>query len=84
MLFGKKEVFMTNQVDQYVKAKQALTQLGIGYDLKTFNTAVQGRKDRYPLGRIGSKPELEVFYYLYVKKADEERARYAIREAFRK
>lgn len=84
MLFGKKEVFMTNQVDQYVKAKQALTQLGIHYDLKTFNTAVQGRKDRNPIGRIGSKPELEVFYYLYVKKADEEKARYAIREAFRR
>lgn len=84
MMFGKKEVFMTNQADQYVKAKQALAQLGIQYDLKTFNAAAQGRKDRNLLGRAGSKPEFEVFYYLYVKKSDEEKARYAIREAFRK
>lgn len=84
MLFGKKEVFMTNQMDQYVKAKQALTRTGINYDLKTFHAAAQGRKDRNLMGRAGSMPEQEIFYYLYVKKADEEKARYAIREAFRK
>lgn len=84
MLFGKREVFMTNQVDQYVKAKQALLQAGIDYDLKTINTAAQGRMDRSGMMRAGSKPELEVYYYLYVKKAEEEKARYALREAFRK
>lgn len=84
MLFGKKEVFMTNQAEQYVKAKQALTQAGIDYDLKTVSTAAQGRMDRNRMGRLGSKPELELFYYLYVKKGDEEKARYVIREAFRK
>lgn len=84
MLFGKKEVFMTNQMDQYVKAKQALTRVGINYDLTTFHAAAQGGRDRNLMGRTGSKPELEIFYYLYVKKADEEKARYAIREAFRK
>lgn len=84
MMFGKREVFMTNQMDQYVKAKQALAQAGIDYDVKTFNAAAQGRMDRNIMTRMGSKPELEVFYYIYVKKAEEERARYAIREAFRK
>lgn len=84
MLFGKKEVFMTNRLEQYVTAKQALAEAGIDYDLKTVNSAMQGRKDRNPMGRMGAKPELELFYYLYVKKIDEERARYVIREAFRK
>lgn len=84
MLLGKKEVFMTNQMEQYVRAKQALIQAGVNYDLKTFNTAAQGGRDRGSWGRTGMKPELEVFYYLYVKKNDEEKARYAIREAFRK
>lgn len=84
MLFGKKEVFMTNQADQYVKAKQALTEAGIHYDIKTFNTASQGRGDRNMLAGVGRNPEWELFYYLYVRKADEERARYAIREAFRR
>lgn len=84
MLFGKREVFMTNQVDQYVKAKQALAQAGIDYELKSFNASAQGRMDRNIVMRTGSKPELEVFYYIYVKKAEEERARYVIREAFRK
>lgn len=84
MMFGKKEVFMTNQADQYVKAKQALTQLGIQYDLKTFNAAAQGRKDRNLLGRAGSKPELEVFYYLYVKKSVRRKRAMPSRDAFRK
>lgn len=84
MLLGKKEVFMTNQMEQYVRAKQALVQAGVSYDLKTFNTAARGRRDRGIMGGTGSRPELEVFYYLYVKKSDEEKARYAIREAFRK
>lgn len=82
-MFGKKEVFMTNQMDQYGKARDALVQAGIDYRLKTVNTAWQGRKDRSRLGRMGEM-EFELFYYLYVKKADEERARYVLREAFRR
>lgn len=84
MLFGKREVFMTNQMEQYATAKQALTQAGIHYDLKTFSASAQGGRNRGRAAGAGGRLDLELFYYLYVKRNDEEKARYAIREAFRK
>lgn len=83
MLFGKREVFMTNEIDQYVKAKQALIQAGMNYDLRTFSPDTQWGSERSRMKGTWSSTEQRLYYYIYVKKADEERARYLIREAFR-
>lgn len=83
MLLGKKEVFMTNQMEPYRRAKQALADAGIPYDLKTVSSAAQGRGGQSPLGRAFENQALDIFYYLYVKKKDEERARHTIRQALR-
>ena len=79
-----KEIFMTNNLELYASVQQALKSEQIPYKIKVVNTGTQSRRTGGVLGRIGEKPELEIFYYVYVPAEDEERAGHAINEYRRK
>lgn len=76
----KKEIFMTNNLELYASVQQALKSEQIPYEVKVVNTGTQSRRTGVILGRIGEKPELEIFYYVYVSVEDKERAEHAINE----
>ena len=77
-MFFKKEVYVSTKMEDYVKAKQALQNVGISYDIKIRNTGSTSSRASQTMGRFGEQPHLETFYYIYVSPKDEEAAAYVL------
>jgi hypothetical protein len=71
----RREVLITNSAEKFGRAESALREGGIRYDTKVFDS---GMNRRPGVGRFGERTELQVFYYIYVRAADVERAEYLI------
>jgi len=77
----KQEVLMTNSAEQFGIAQSVLKSVGIEYAVKTVNSGSSNRQSGTLLGRVGERVDLEIFYYIYTKKENAEKAKYLIQQA---
>lgn len=83
-MFGWEEVYMGFSMEDYIKARDAVTRAGIPYKRKLFAHAGAwlGRgKVHYSNVIVGSHTDYTKQYRLFARKADAEQARYLIRQA---
>ena len=83
-MFGWEEVYMGFSMEDYAKARDAVTAAGIAYKRKLFAHAGAwlGRgKVSHSTAIIGHHTDYSKQYRLFVRNADAEQARYLIRRA---
>lgn len=78
MVFGKREVFMTMEMEKYVKAKEVLERAGIQYTTKTKSSGGYSAVS-HRMGPFGENLNHSFTYYIYTDKEDEDKAKYYIR-----
>ena len=83
-MFGWKEIFMSKNREDFEQAKQRLAEHNIQYkekieddNLRSSINNLDGRQGA-SLSRYGNTPN--IYYYLYVKKGNEEYAKNIVRE----
>lgn len=73
------EVLLTQSPLKFGLAKESLKKENIPYKTKIINSGNNSRQQGSFLGQLGERPELEILYYLYVKKEYFERANFIIK-----
>lgn len=76
-LFNRKELLLTNHMEQQAKVQDILADNGIEYFVKTRSKAGGLSRSRTVLP--GTRIEAMYQYYIYVKKEDYEKAKHLIR-----
>ncbi|NLX27105.1 MAG: hypothetical protein GXY61_14295 [Lentisphaerae bacterium] len=77
----RREILITNSTEQFGIAQRALNSARIKYDIKIVNSGSGNRKTGNFIGRVGERVDLEIFYYVFVRKEDAEQAIYLIKNA---
>lgn len=72
-IWNRREVLVTDSAERFGLGQNALRQAGISFTARTVHNGGSGRAGAY-IPRFGERAELENDYYIYVDKADEERA----------
>jgi hypothetical protein len=72
----RREVLVTQSVEKYGRAQTALHDAKIAYATKIFDSGFN--RGSRGMGRFAQRTEVQIFYYIYVRKADVERAKYLI------
>jgi len=81
-MFGKAELLVTNDIGKVSLIKDVLEQNGIKYTDKCKSSSSSSlMRTNGRLGRVGEDVMSSFLYYIYVKKADYDRAKQAIYEA---
>jgi hypothetical protein len=84
-MFGWEEVYMCFTMDDFIKARDAVTQAGMPYKRKIFAHAGtwlgRGTARARTNAIIGNHTDFTKQYRLFVKNEDAEQARYLIRKA---
>ncbi len=83
-MFGWEEVYMGFSMDDFAKARDAVTRAGLPYKRKLFAHAGAwlGRgRVRHSSAIIGDHTDFTKQYRLFVRQEDAEQARYLIRRA---
>ena len=76
-IFNRKELLLTNNIQQQTKVQDILADNGIEYFVKAKSTAGGFSRSRTVLP--GTRMEAVYQYYIYVKKQDYEKAKHLIR-----
>ena len=77
----RREVLMTNSAQRFGAAQCILRDAGIRYDIRVYNSGSNRGHSRSLAGSFGERTELEIFYYVYVKTAEAEKAKYLLSTA---
>lgn len=75
--WNRQEVFITMEIEQYIKAKEILLNKGIAFDVRIKRHT--GR-DAHILGRLGESENNNTTYSLYTDKKTAEEARYHLNQ----
>ena len=65
---NRQEVYMTNRVDLFHYAQQALKSGNIKYEIKNNNMGSTNRRTGRILGQFGENTSCEIMYYIYTSK----------------
>ncbi|WP_143530230.1 hypothetical protein [Massiliimalia massiliensis] len=77
--FFWKEVLITQSALKYGLVKKSFEENKIPYKVKIVNNGNNARTNGILVGQIGERPELEIIYYLYVKKQNLDLAKLIVR-----
>lgn len=81
---NRQEVYMTNRVDLFHYAQQALKSGNIKYEIKNNNMGSTNRRTGRILGQFGENTSCEIMYYIYTSKSDASKAKFLIDEQIKK
>lgn len=78
MFWNREEVFMSLEVEKYVKAKEILDSNGIHYKVNAKSSSIN--RDTRMRGDLGVHQKYNTTYYIYTDKSAAAQARYLIQK----